>query len=125
MSHPFRTINVDIEGNISTFYAGLTLDEIDDVYGDNQGLIIGNLLEQNLEDIACSQKLARIEKDFEVSHKACEAKCDYSSMCSGGYNLIKFKTFGTFEATETPECFIHVKTFVDAILDDIDEHIST
>jgi len=125
MSHPYKTINVDIDGNVSTFYAGLSLDEHEDVYGDGRGLIIGNIFEQSLEEMAGSEKLWQAVTDFETSHRACEKACEYFGLCSGGYNLIKHKNFGTFEATETPECFIHVKTFVDAILDDIDEHIGS
>ncbi len=125
MSHPFKTINVDIKGNVSTFYAGLSLDEHVDVYGDNQGLIIGNIFDETLEKMAQSEKLHRAANDFEISHRACEKGCEYFPLCSGGYDLIKHKTFGTFNATETPECFIHVKTFVDAILDDINEHLDS
>jgi uncharacterized protein len=118
-SRPFRSVSVDTNGNISTFYAGLTLHDSADLYGDKRGLIVGNLLEQDLEEIAGSDKLRRIAQDFESSHQACQAACDYWSLCSGGFNLIKHKRFGTFEATETTECHIHVKTFVDALLEDM------
>ena len=120
-SRPFRSLSVDTSGNVSTFYAGLTADESKDVYGDGKGLLIGNLLTEDLEQIAQSAKLRRIAEDFETSHRACEAHCDYWSVCSGGYNLIKHKRFGTFDATETPECFIHVKTLARTLLDDMNQ----
>jgi hypothetical protein len=63
--------------------------------------------------------LKLILQDFEKSHLACEKGCDYFSLCSGGYNLVKFKRSGSFEATETPECFVHVKTFADTLLEDL------
>ena len=116
MSRPLKTLNVQTNGDVSTFYAGLTSEDCKTLYGDDRGLIIGNLLTQNLEEIAQSSKLRRIASDFEVSHRACEAGCDYYSLCSGGYNLIKQKRFATFAATETPECRLHVKTFADALL---------
>jgi uncharacterized protein len=122
MSRPFRSLSVDVNGNVSTFYAGLTADESRDLYGDGQGLLIGNLVSQELEEIARSDKLRRIAEDFETSHRACEAVCDYYSLCSGGFNLIKHKRFGTFAATETPECFVHVKTFANALLEDMNKH---
>lgn len=118
-SRPFRSVSVDTNGNLSTFYAGLTLDDSPNLYGDKQGLIVGNLLDQDLEEIAGSEKLRRIAEDFESSHRACQAACDYWPLCSGGFNLIKHKRFGTFEATETTECYIHVKTFSDTLLEDM------
>jgi uncharacterized protein len=124
-SRPFRSLSVDTAGNVSTFYAGLTLDDSRNLYGDARGLMIGNLLSQDLEEIAQSEKLARIAEDFETSHRACEAGCDYWSLCSGGFNLIKHKRFGTFAATETPECYIHVKTFADTLLEDMNRSART
>jgi hypothetical protein len=44
-------------------------------------------------------------------------------VCTGGFEITKRSTFGTFDAGETTECMIHVKTMVDALIDDIDEHL--
>lgn len=123
MSRPFKTLNIDMSGNVSTFYAGLTEDNCEDIYRDGHGLTVGNLLTQDLVDIARSPKLRRIADDFERSHRACESACEFASLCSGGYNLVKHKRFGTFDATETPECFVHVKTFALVMLDDIHRSI--
>lgn len=117
MSRPLKTINVQTNGDVSTFYAGLTSEDCKTLYGDDRGLIVGNLLTQDLGEIARCEKLQRIASDFETSHRACETGCEYYMLCSGGYNLIKQKRFGTFSATETPECRLHVKTFADALLD--------
>ena len=48
--------------------------------------------------------------------------CGHYDLCSGGYNLIKYRRFGTFDATETPECSVHVKTMVDTLLSHINDH---
>ena len=123
-SLPFRAFNIATNGDVSTFYAGLTIDECDDVYGDNKGLVLGNLINQSLDDIAESPKLARIVQDFQRSHAACQEECPYFELCPGGYNLIKFKRHGAFDATETPECKIQVKTFSDALLEHINDNIN-
>jgi uncharacterized protein len=123
MSRPFRTLNVEVDGSVTTFYAGLTSREYSHIYGDGAGLVIGNLLRQPLDEIAASPKMARIWDDFEQSHKACEAGCDYFELCSGGFNLTKRMRFGTFDATETPECRIHTKTLADAVIDDLRSHV--
>lgn len=123
MSAPFRAFNIATNGDVSTFYAGLTIDECSNVYGDNQGLVLGNLKHQSLDEIAESPRLAQIIRDFRRSHSACQKTCPYFELCPGGYNLIKFKRHGSFEATETPECRIQVKTFSDALMDHISENI--
>lgn len=125
MSKPFRTLSIESNGDVTTFYAGLTLDEcrdLKDLYGDAKGFVIGNILQQDLSLIARSSKLYRIAADFEVSHAACERSCAYFDLCSGGYNLIKHRRFGTFDATETPECSVHVKTMADTLLSHINSH---
>lgn len=120
-SFPFRTLNVDVDGNVTTFHAGLYIDVLKDAYGDGFGLGIGNIWNHTLEEIAASNKLAQMIDDFQASQAACERECEYAALCSGGYEIAKKKRFGTFEASETPECRIHVKTLADALLDDLDE----
>ena len=120
-SFPFRTLNVDVEGNITTFHAGLYIDVLQDAYGDGIGLGIGNIWKHTLEEIAASKKLARIIDDFQASQSACERECEYAALCSGGYEIAKKKRCGTFAVSETPECRLHVKTLADALLDDLDE----
>jgi uncharacterized protein len=122
MSRPLKSLTIDAAGNVLTFYAGLSGDECGDVYQDGRGLVVGNLVHEDLSAIASSPKLKRMQRDFEVSHRACESACDYHAVCSGGYNVVKFKRYGTFDAHETPECRVHVKTFADAMLDEMRLH---
>lgn len=127
MSRPFKTLSIETNGDLTTFYAGLTLDEtreLRDLYGDNKGFVIGNLLEQPLDDIGHSAKLRHIIADFEVSHAACERDCSYYELCSGGYNLIKHRRFGSFEVTATPECRIHVQATADVLLEHMNEFVA-
>ena len=66
MSRPFKTLNVEVNGNVTTFYAGLTSQEYKDLYSDGIGLVVGNALKQSLDEIANSPKLQRIANDFEI-----------------------------------------------------------
>ena len=119
---PFRSLSVDAAGNVTTFYAGLGIEVLRDLYDDGKGLSIGNILETPFRDMVRSEKLQRIVRDFEVSERACRASCAYYAVCPGGYELTKQLTLGTFDAAQTTECTIHVKTLVDALLDDIHDH---
>jgi uncharacterized protein len=128
MCTPFKTISIEVNGDVTTFYAGLTLDECGDLknlYNDNNGFVVGNILEQSLDEIASSEKLKRLERDFEKSHAACESTCEYYDLCSGGYNLIKVRRHGKYDAVETPECKIHVKTFTDTMLEHLEQAINS
>jgi len=122
MSRPFRAFNIEANGDVSTFYAGVALDETPDVYGDGNGLVIGNLNHQSLDELASSEKLARLMKDFERSHAACQDTCPYFALCPGGFNLTKFKRYGSFEVADTPECDVLVQTFSDALMDHMREN---
>lgn len=123
MCRPFRAFNISSNGDVSTFYAGVTIDECADIYGDGKGLILGNLNEQDLDEIAKSPKLADLYRDFRRSHAVCEETCPYFQLCPGGYNLIKFKRHGTFEAAETPECRIQVQSFTDALIEHVRQRV--
>lgn len=124
MCTPFRTLNIQANGDVSSFYAGLTGEECADQYGDGRGFLVGNLLEQSLDAIAHSPKLRRIRRDFEASHLACEKECPFHSLCSGGYNLVKLKRYGRFDVAQTPECIVNVQTFVRTMLEEIQAGIA-
>lgn len=122
---PLKSVNVDALGNVTTFYAGLAPETEADRYGDGRGLALGNILEKSLVEMVRSPKLARICADFAASRAACRAECSYHMVCSGGFELTKLARYGRFDASETPECVIHVKALTDALLDDIGEHLAT
>jgi uncharacterized protein len=122
-SAPLKSLSMDARGNVTTFYAGLGMDVLKDVYGDGRGLSIGNICDISFETMVQSQKLRAITRDFAVSMAACERACPYFALCPGGYEVTKKATLDTFDAAETAECVIHVKALIDALLDDIGEHI--
>lgn len=120
---PLKALNVDARGNVTTFYAGLGIDVLRDAYGDGKGLSLGNIFEESFEEMVRSDKLRRIMDDFALSRRSCEASCEYFSVCTGGFEVVKKQSLGTFDASETAECVIHVKALTDALLDDIGDHL--
>lgn len=122
-SAPLRSISMDAFGNVTTFYAGLGVETFPDLYGDGEGFSLGNIRDMAFEDMISSEKLQRMIQDFARSTRFCETSCEYFSVCSGGFEITKRSQHGTFDAGETAECAIHVKTLVDAVLHDIDEHL--
>jgi uncharacterized protein len=124
-SAPLRSINLDARGNVTTFYAGLSADLLREEYGDGNGLCLGNIVEVDLEEMIRSEKLKRMMKDFAASTNACRESCEYFSVCPGGFEILKRQSHGSFQACETAECVIHVKTLVDVLLDDIQAHVNS
>ncbi len=120
---PLKTLTIDTYGNVATFYAGLGIEVLPDLYGDGKGFSIGNIADMSFEDMVRSEKLQRMIGDFEISTQSCKRSCEYFPVCSGGYEITKKLTLGTFDASETTECVIHVKTLVDALLDDVCDHL--
>lgn len=121
---PLKSLNVDARGNVTTFYAGLSVETEPGLYGDGRGLGLGNIHETGLAAMAEAPKLARMRADFAASRAACEAACPYHAICPGGFELTKLARHGRFDADETPECVVHVKALADALLDDVDAHLA-
>lgn len=118
-SRPLRTLNVDAQGFITTFYAGLEKSAFAGQYGDGDGLALGNISQTPLSTMIQSAKFKRILADFESSQAQCRESCHYYGLCSGGFELSKLSEHQRFDGGETAECVIIVKTLADAILDDI------
>jgi uncharacterized protein len=122
-SAPLKALNVDSRGNVTTFYAGIGIETLPDLYGDGKGFSLGNILDVSLEEMTRSEKLRQMIEDFSVSTRACKDSCEYFSVCSGGFEITKRQSLGTFQGCETAECVIHVKTLVDALLEDISDRL--
>ena len=111
---------------MTTFYAGLSIDVLRNVYGDGNGLSLGNIFETSFEGMARSDKLQRIMQDFSLSTRSCEASPgEYFSVCSGGFEHLEEANVRHVPkpSRKRVECVIHVKTLVDALLDDIGDHL--
>lgn len=119
-SAPFRSLNIEASGEVTTFYAGLSSDTLAQHYG--EGMSLGNLHSSTLEAMFNSSNLERIAKDFAQSTETCRAQCEYFTVCPGGFEITKKTTFDRFDVAETPECIIHVKALTDALLADVETH---
>lgn len=117
---PLQSLNIDANGVLTSFYAGLAPDAFPDRY--EGGMALGNIRETTLREIARSPKLAAIARDFDRSRAACATLCQYFGACPGGFELTKLARHGHFDGSETPECAVHVKALTDALLDNLEAH---
>ena len=123
-SQPARTINVDAQGTVTTFYAGLDRSTFPEQYGDGLGLSLGNINATSLADMFTTKKFKQIHSDFKACQDRCSKHCDYFKLCPGGFELSQLSEHGAFRGDETKECKIIVKTLMDALLDDINERVA-
>ena len=73
MNKPFVILNVDYQGNFSTFDPELLSIQIPE-YGD---FIFGNVLTDTLESVCQSEKFQRIYQDINAGVELCRSSCSY------------------------------------------------
>jgi uncharacterized protein len=112
MNNPFAIVNVDANGNISTFDPEL-LAVHTDTYGD---FVLGHVFHDSLEQISQSEKFQRIHRDIRSGVERCRAECDYFGLCGGGAGSNKYWEHGSFDCTETQACRYRIKLTAEVVL---------
>jgi uncharacterized protein len=110
---PLRILNVDYEGNFSTFCPELVAAK-SDKYGD---FIMGNILCDDLSSLLENPVFQLVRDEIEIGLAMCKEQCEYWSFCGGGEPSSKFFQHGRFDVTETITCRIHKQATVDVVFD--------
>ncbi|MEB3230685.1 MAG: hypothetical protein VKJ64_06735 [Leptolyngbyaceae bacterium] len=116
LTTPFSIINIDNQGNFSTFSPEL-LSMKDDTYGD---MILGNVLTDSFESICSTEKFHRLYGDILGGHQLCEKTCQYFSVCAGGAPSNKYWENQSFNSGETLFCRLSKKIITDIVLKDLE-----
>ncbi len=111
-SNPLAIINVDIDGNFSSFSPEL-LGMKHDQFGD---FVFGNFLTSGIEELKESAKFKEIATQIIDGVKKCEAECDYFHFCGGGSPSNKLYENGSFNSAETMHCRMTKKVVTDVVL---------
>lgn len=111
-TNPLAIINVDINGNFSSFSPEL-LGMKHEAYGD---FILGNFLESGIEELKLSPKFKRMTDAIIEGVKKCEASCPYFHFCGGGAPSNKLFENGSFDSAETMHCRMNKKVLTDIVL---------
>lgn len=112
MNKPFMIVNIDYQGNFSTFDPELLSINTED-YGK---FILGNVLTDTLESVCESDKFQRIYQDITAGVKLCADNCSYFGICGGGAGSNKYWENGSFISTETQACRYRIKILTDVII---------
>src|SRR5262245_58159888 len=110
---PWAIVNVDCEGNFSTYSPELlgisTL-----THG---SFTLGNVATDTLEAVIASPRFLRLENEIARGVELCRESCSYFPFCGGGAPGNKYFENKTFASTETLSCRLHKKVCVDVTLE--------
>lgn len=116
MNRPFTIVNIDYQGNFSTFDPEL-LSVKTETYGD---FIFGNVLSGSFESACYTEKFWRVYQDMQAGVRSCQETCPYFGVCGGGAGSNKYWENGSFRSTQTKACLYRVKCVTDLILDQLE-----
>jgi uncharacterized protein len=110
---PFGMLNVDCNGNVSTFSPEL-LGLKNAKYND---FVIGNVNAASLEDMRRSAAMRAMLRDIAAGVELCRQSCEYFSVCGGGAPVNKLYENGSFNSARTSFCDLTQKVPIDLILE--------
>jgi uncharacterized protein len=110
---PWAIVNVDSDGNFSTYSPEL-LGILSQRYG---GFALGNVAADRLEEVLASERFRLLEADVSAGVELCRQRCPYFAFCGGGPPANKYFENGTFASTETLFCRLHKQVCLDVALD--------
>jgi len=116
MNKPFVIVNIDANGNFSTFDPEL-LGVQTQRYGQ---FVLGNVLQDPFESVCQSDKFQHIYRDMVAGVERCRQTCQYFGLCGGGAGSNKYWENGTFNSTATKACNYRIKVVTDIVLEGLE-----
>jgi uncharacterized protein len=112
-NRPFGILNIDSEGNFSTYSP-----ELLGLESPRHGAFaLGNVASDPLQAVLASPRFAAMEADIAEGVRMCRQACRYFPFCGGGPPGNKHFEHGTFATTETLFCRLHMKACLDVTAD--------
>lgn len=120
VNHPFAAVNIDFQGNFSTFDPEMLTAKIHP-YGD---LILGNVLQDSFESVCQNEKFLWIHRDMQRGIQKCRERCSYFGVCGGGTGSTKYWENGTLNSSETQACRNRTQIVTDIILEELERSLT-
>jgi uncharacterized protein len=118
---PWAIVNVDCEGNFSTYSPEL-LGVSSPTHG---AFALGNVTTDTLEAVVASPRFRRLEEEIGRGVEMCRDSCAYFPFCGGGPPANKYFENGTFASTETLFCRLHKQVSLDVTLGLLEQSAKT
>jgi uncharacterized protein len=113
---PFAILNVDYEGNFSTYSP-----ELLGLSSPRHGsFALGNVARDSLESVLTMPRFVALDDEIRRGVELCQESCRYFPFCGGGPPGNKFFENGDFATTETLSCRLHKKATFDVALDKLE-----
>ena len=117
---PFAILNIDCEGNFSTYSP-----ELLGLSGPRHGsFAFGNVARNSLEEVLAEPRFIALDDEIRRGVERCHETCSYAPFCGGGPPGNKFFENGDFATTETMSCRLHKQATFDVALTKL-ERIAT
>jgi uncharacterized protein len=112
-NRPFGILNVDCEGNFSTYspeLLGLSSPRLG-------SFALGNVARDSLDSVLAMPRFVTLDDEIRRGVDLCQESCRYYPFCGGGPPGNKYFENGNFATTETLSCRLHKKATFDVALD--------
>jgi uncharacterized protein len=116
MNNAFSILNIDYQGNFSTFDPEM-LGVATDRYGP---FVLGNVRTDTLLSVCTSEAFRRMYGDMRAGVEKCRTGCEYFGVCGGGAGSNKFWEHGSFDCSETNACRLRIKMVTDIVLQELE-----
>jgi uncharacterized protein len=114
---PFAILNVDYEGNFSTYSP-----ELLGLSSPRHGsFALGNVARDTIESVLAIPRFVALDDEIRRGVDMCQETCRYFPFCGGGPPGNKFFENGDFATTETLSCRLHKKATFDVALDKLEQ----
>ena len=116
---PFGILNVDWQGNFSTFspeMLGIQTSE----YGP---FMFGSFLGGGLESALTNKSFLSVLEDTKAGVERCRRECSFFNLCGGGAPANKYFENGSFNSTETAYCRHVIQLPISIVLEDLEQAI--
>lgn len=119
-SDPFVNLSVGWRGDYSTFCPEL----LGNSFPRYPTFSLGSVHEHGFREAASSSLFAQLLGEIRAGVSACEAECDYFSVCGGGNPSNKISENGSFASTSTRNCRSRIQTTCDFVLGKLEERVA-
>ncbi len=112
-NRPFGILNVDCEGNFSTYspeLLGLSSERLG-------SFALGNVATDSLDSVLAMPRFLTLDDEIRRGVDLCQESCRYYPFCGGGPPGNKYFENGNFATSETLSCRLHKKATFDVALD--------
>jgi uncharacterized protein len=117
MVRPGALIDIDQDGNISTFCPELLMGHA----GPSNKFVFGNVHTCGFAEMETNASFRSIAEEIRIGRELCRNGCEYFMICGGGSPSNKFSEFGRFDVAETSFCRHQIKAVADAVLDHVEK----